>query len=107
MTGGITRGSVWTAAMPDPSGLRPVVVVTRDVAIPVLANVTIVEVTRSVRGLRTEVELGPEEGLRYDCAANCDNIATVPKDWLRKQVGELGPKKLDQLGQAVRTALDL
>jgi mRNA interferase MazF len=107
MIGDISRGSVWTATMPEPSGLRPVVVLTRNVAIPVLANVTIVEVTRSVHGLRTEVELGPEEGLRYDCVANCDNLATVPKDWLRSWVGELGPKKLDELARAVRVALDV
>jgi mRNA interferase MazF len=107
VTAAITRGSVWTVAMPPPSGLRPVVVLTRDLAIPVLGNVTVVEVTRSVRGLPTEVEIGPEEGLHHDCAANCDNIATVPRGWLRKRVGELGPKKLEELGRAARTALDV
>ncbi len=80
---------------------------TRDAAIPVLSKVTIVEVTRTVHGLRTEVELGPEEGLRHDCVANCDNINTVPKDGLRKRVGELGPKKTEELARAMRLALDV
>jgi mRNA interferase MazF len=107
VTGGITRGSIWTVVLPAPAGLRPVVVLTRDVAFPVLTKVTVVEVTRTIHGLRTEVELGPDEGLDHDCAANCDNINTVPQQSLRKRVGELGPKKLDELGRAVRTALDV
>jgi mRNA interferase MazF len=72
-----------------------------------MAKVVVVEVTRTVHGVRTEVELGPEEGLHHDCAANCDNINTVPKDSLRKRIGELGPKKLDELARAVRIALDV
>ena|SRR5215213_10293823 len=107
MTVGITKGSIWTVVLPGPAGLRPVVVLTRDIAIPVMTKVTVVEVTRTVHGLRTEVELGPDEGLHHDCAANCDNINTVPQDSLRKRVGELGPKKLDELAKAVRTALDV
>jgi mRNA interferase MazF len=107
VTAGITRGSVWTVVLPGPAGLRPVVVLTRDTAIPVMRKITVVEVTRTIHGLRTEVELGPDEGLNHDCAANCGNINTVPQDSLRKRVGELGPKKLDELAQAVRTALDL
>lgn len=103
----ITRGSIWTVVLPSPAGLRPVVVLTRDAAIPVMAKVVVVEVTRTVHGVRTEVELGPEEGLHHDCAANCDNINTVPKDSLRKRIGDLGPKKLDELARAVRIALDV
>jgi mRNA interferase MazF len=107
VTGEITRGSIWTAALPEPAGLRPVVVLTRDAAIPVLSRVVVVEVTRSVHGSRTEVELGPEEGLRHDCATSCDNINTVPKSVLRKRIGDLGPVKLAELARAVRIALDV
>jgi mRNA interferase MazF len=103
----ITRGSIRTVMLPGPAGLRPVVVLTRDPAIPVLSKVVVVDVTRSIHGLRTEVELGPEESLRHDSAANCDNLNTVPKSASRRRVGELGPKKLDQLAQAARTALEV
>lgn len=103
----ITRGSVWIARMPAPSGTRPVIVLTRDVAIPLLRTVVVVEITRTVHGLRTEVELGKAEGLDSDCAANCDNLNTVPHVVLRRRIGQLGPEKLAELGRAMRTALDL
>ncbi|HVH21290.1 MAG TPA: type II toxin-antitoxin system PemK/MazF family toxin [Pseudonocardia sp.] len=95
------------AALPAPSGTRSVVILTRETAIPLLRNITIVPVSRTVRDLPTTIELGPEHGLRHDCIVNADNVDTIPKDWLRTRVGELGPKKLDELARAVRTALDL
>ena len=107
MNAAITRGSVWVARLPPPVGTRPVVVLTRDAAIPLLTNVVVAEITRTVHGLRTEVELGKLEGLDHECAVNCDNLNLIPKASLRKWIGELGPEKLVELGRAVRTALDL
>lgn len=104
---GLARGSVWFAAMPEPVGRRPVAVLTRDVAIPHLTNVTVVLVTRTVRCIPSEVPLGPVEGLREECVAGCDNLHTIPCSWLSRRVGALGPAKLDELGRAVRLALDL
>lgn len=104
---GLERGSVWFAVMPEPIGRRPVVVLTRDVAIPYLTNVTVALVTRTVRGIPSEVPLGAAEGLREECVASCDNIHTIPGGWLNRRVGDLGAAKLDQLGRAVRLALDL
>src|ERR1700709_1265619 len=102
-----SRGSVWFAVMPAPIGRRPVVVLTRDVAIPYLTNVTVALVTRTVRGIPSEVALGPPEGLSEECVASADNIHTVPNAWLDRRVGALGLTKLDELARAVRLALDL
>ncbi len=104
---GLRRGSVWIAGLPDPIGRRPVVVLTRDVAIPHLTNVTVALVTRTVRGIPSEVPLGPEEGLDYECVTNCDNIHTIPCRWLGRRVGALGPEKLRALALAVQVALDV
>jgi len=84
-----------------------VVIVTRDVAIGVMTNVTAVIVTRTVHGAPTEVELGTHEGLRTDCVAGCDNVVTIPKHLLRRRLGELGPAKVRELNAAIRVALDL
>ena len=107
MTDGIHRGSIWTARLPAPSGTRPVVILTRETAIPLLRNITVAHVTRTIRDLPTVVELGPEEGLRHECVVSADNIDTIPKTLLRQRVGELGPKKLDELARAVRIALEV
>ena len=88
-------------------GSQPVVIATRDVAIPVLTNVTVALVTRTVRGIRTEVALGPEQGLAEDCVANCDNLFTVPKRALGRRRGALGPERVRLFNDALRVALEL
>ena len=100
------RGEVWDARLPS-GGDHPVVIVTRDVAIPVLTSVVGVVVSSTIRGHRAEVELNADEGLTHACAANCDNMVTVRKRHLRTRLGTLGPAKLRQLDVALRLALDL
>ena len=107
MIGGLHRGSVWVADFQPPIGRRPVVVLTRDAAIPVLTNVTVALITRSAVGSPAEVPLGAAEGLRQDCVANCDNIHTVAVRQLVSRVGELGPERLQRLAGAIRIALDV
>ena len=90
-----------------PGGRRPAVVLTRDRAIPFLANITVAAITTTVRGLPTEVPVGPEQGLARDAVANCDNLFTIPKSSLSSRRGELGPEALAQLRDALLIALDL
>ena len=101
----IARGDVCVADIPG-VGRHPVVVVTRDTAVSVLTSVVCVLVTTRVRGHVAEVEVGGEEGLRQECAANCDNLFTLPKAVLRP-VGRLGPAKQRELDVALAVALGL
>jgi mRNA interferase MazF len=84
-----------------------VVVVTRDRAIPILANVTVAAVTGTIRDLPTEVPLGRQHGLARDCVVNCDNLFTIPKQALGRRRGELDPESVGQLRAALMIALDL
>ena len=81
--------------------------VTRDRAIPVLANVTVAAVTATIRGLPTEVPLGPEHGLARECVVNCDNLFTIPKPALGRPRGALDPLSIARLRSALLIALDL
>ena len=101
----MNRGDVYEAPMPG--GVHPVVIVTRDRAIPVLSNVCVVAVTSRVRGLPTEVMLGPAQGLSRECVANADNVFTLPKQALGRRRGALGPQEFFQLNEALRIALEL
>jgi mRNA interferase MazF len=101
----VNRGAIYDVEIAG--GRRPAVIVTRDRAIPLLANVTVVGITGTIRDLPTEVPLGPELGLARECVANCDSLFTVPKTVLAARRGELDPERLERLNAALRIALDL
>lgn len=102
----ISRGAVWDAQIPG-VGTHPVVVATRDSAIPVLSGVVCVLVTSTFHGHVAEVEVGVQEGLHHSCAINCDNVFTLPKQVLVRRRGQLGPAKLAQFDRALIIALGL
>jgi len=74
----------------------------------VLTTVTCAPITRTIRGIRSEVKVGPEQGLPAASAISCDNLVTVPQAVLdRAPVGRLDEVKRAQLDRALRYALDL
>lgn len=103
----VRRGEVWWADLPKPVGRRPVVLVSRDEAYAVLSGVTVAEVTSTIRGIRSEVPVGREEGLRRRSVINTDNLHTVPKRLLTDRIGRLQPSKLDALASAIEYSLAL
>jgi mRNA interferase MazF len=102
----IQRGDIWDAAIPG-VGVHPVVIVTRDTAIPVLSSLVCVLVTSTFHHHVAEVSLGPEQGLAHESAANCDNVFTLPTKILSRRRGRLTPIKLAELDAALTIALGL
>ncbi len=86
------QGEIWWAEVPN-AGRRPVLVITRDQAIPVLRTVLVAPVTRTVRNIPTEVPVGPDEGLPDRSAASFDNVQPIPKAVLTQRVGDLGARR--------------
>ena len=70
---------------------RPVLIVSRDEAIPVLNNVVVAPVTSTVRDIPTCIPVAGEHGIDHDSVATFDNLASVPKSVLTRRLGELGP----------------
>jgi mRNA interferase MazF len=102
----VDRGDVFDADLPG-LGPRPVVVATRQAAIPVLSNVTVIPVTTTIRGHSAEVPLGPGHGLDTDSVANCDNVLTLPKARLTRRRGTLRAEDVARLDASLRFALGL
>ena len=73
------QGQVWWANLPDPLGWRPVLILTRDDAVPKLHYATVAPLTRTIRGLDSEVVLEPDDGVPTRSAVTLDNIATIDK----------------------------
>jgi mRNA interferase MazF len=86
---------------------RPVLVLTRELVRPHLNTVTVVPVTRTVRGLSTEVLCGVANGLEQTSVVACDHITTIPVGNLGRQIGRLFDHQEDALAQAIHAAFDL
>ena len=86
---------------------RPVVVLTRELVRPHMARVTVAPITTTVRGLSTEIPVGPANGLDYPCVVSCDNVVTVPQSTLGRQIGYLLPAQEAALTAAIHAAFDL
>jgi mRNA interferase MazF len=97
------RGEVWFAA--TPGGDRPVLVLTRDPIADRIGSVVVVAISRTVRGLVSELELTASgDGVPTDCVVNFDNIHTIPRDAFRRHVVKLEPLRLAQACQRLRDA---
>lgn len=101
------RGEIWWAILELPVGRRPVVLLSRDVAYAIRTNVTVAEVTRTIRALRSEVALGKRDGLPQTCVVNTDNVATIPKARLESKIASLSALKRAELDEALRFSLGL
>jgi mRNA interferase MazF len=86
---------------------RPVLVLTREHVRDRLNNVTVAVITSTIRGLRSEVAVGSRNGLDHDSVVNCDNVFTIPKGDLGRQIGLLLDNQEDALAAAVQHTFDL
>ena len=97
------RGEVRRAEHPD-WPRRPALVLTRDEAIEYLGEIFVVLATTNIRGLPTEVELGPDDGMPRACVLNADHTATLAKSYLGEVIITLGPARLAEVCRALDRA---
>lgn len=84
----VARGELWWGQTADERG-RPYLVVSRDAVIGVMDRVLVAPVTRRIRGLPSEVPVGPDDGLPVESVATFDNLRPIPKSMLVRRVGAL------------------
>lgn len=101
----MNRGEVWWADLPV-EGRRPALVLSRQAAIPLLTRLVVVPATRTVRGIPTEVGLGPEDGMPHQCALSFDNVVTVSKSRLSSRICVLGPERMETVCRAWADVVD-
>jgi mRNA interferase MazF len=82
-------------------------ILTRDSALSFLHGITVAPITTTVRDIPSEVFLTREDGLLTECAANMDNIQTVPKDRLGAVITYLPAARMAEVNRAVAFALGL
>lgn len=103
----MNRGDICWYAFKTPDKKRPVLVLTRDSAIAILNFVTIAPITSIIRSIPTEVVLTEEDGLPQTCAANFDDLQTVPKSQIGDRITRLSRRRMSEAAAAVSFALAL
>jgi mRNA interferase MazF len=92
----VNRGDVCWYTFKTPDKKRPVLILMRDSAIFVLNSMTIAPITSTIRSIPTEGVLTEEAGVPATCAANFDNLQTVPKSNIRSRITRLTPGRMKE-----------
>ncbi len=100
------RGELWWCEPPD-VGRRPVVVLSRDVAIPRLRRALIAPCTTTIRGLASEVVLEPgEDPVGRRTAVNLDSVESVSVGVLIDRIGRLSDARMAEICASLAVAVD-
>ena len=100
------QGDVYWYTFRAPDKRRPVLVLTRDSAIPYLTGITVAQITTTIRGMASEVVVTPgEDGVLAECVVNADNIQTIQKSALGELITELSRERMREVRLAIEFAL--
>ncbi len=98
------RGEIWFAA--TPGGDRPVLVLTRDPVADRIGSVVVAALTRTRRGLISELVLTPaDDGVPADCGVNFDNVLSIPRGTFRRHVTSLSAPRMALACRTLRNAM--
>lgn len=99
------RGEVWWCELPE-IGRRPVVVLSRDAAIPRLRRTLVGPCTTTIRGLPSEVLLEPgEDPIPQTSVVNLDSVESVPLGTLVERLGRLSDQRMRHVCSAIEVAV--
>ncbi|MEO6628786.1 MAG: type II toxin-antitoxin system PemK/MazF family toxin [Aquihabitans sp.] len=96
------RGEIWFAA--TPGGDRPVLVLTRDPVADRIGSVVVAALTRTRRGLASELALTESDGVPTESVVNFDNLHTIPRETFRRKVAMLTPKRMAEACRTLQAA---
>lgn len=92
----------YTFRLPDKR--RPVMILTRNEVIESLSELIVVPVTRTIRGLSTEVVLTQADGMPVTCALNFDHVSLARQDRIGSVIAELPNARWQEVRAALLTA---
>ena len=101
----LKRGEVRWYRFARPDKKRPVVILTRDSILEYLGETTVAPITRTVRGIPSEVALRVEDGVPESCAVNLDHVQTVSRGRLGGLITTLSSRRMGEIREALLFAL--
>lgn len=103
----MNRGEIWEADIGGKAGRRPVLILTRSAVIPYLSKIVVTEITTKGKGYPTQIDIGQQGNLKKHSFVSAENLYTLPKERLRRYLGELSADTLTKVSQAIIFALEL
>lgn len=86
---------------------RAALILTRQSKLHLLTWVTVAPITSTIRGITSEVPVGPRNGLDHDSVVSCDNITTVRGGAVGDTIGLLLDDQEAGLARAISDAFEL
>ena len=105
MAGKLSRGDIHLCRFQSPDKQRPVLILTRDSSLGVLSSVTVAPITSTVRGVRSEVALDVDDGMKGPCAINLHNAVTISQQRLGRRVARLSGERMHEVCAALNFSL--
>jgi mRNA interferase MazF len=105
MAGRLERGEIRLFRFARPDKHRPVLILTRDSTLQYLTRVTVAPITSTIRGVPSEVALGPDDGMKQPCAVNLHNLVTVSQGDMGKRLGRLSLARMREVCAALDFSL--
>lgn len=99
----MTRGDICWTELPE-AGRRPVLVLTRAEAIPVLRQIIVAPLTKTIRGIPTEVRLGKDDGVPGECVISFDNVQATSRRLLSDPMATLSGPRMHEVCRALAIA---
>ena len=100
----MNNGEIWFADLP--SGNRPVLILTRDPVAERIGSVVVAAISRTRRGLVSELELTKKnDNVPTDCVVSFDNLHTIPRNLFRRKITELSAYRTEQACQCLHDAM--
>lgn len=99
------QGDVYWYTFRAPDKRRPVLVLTRNSAIPYLTGITVAQITTAIRGMPSEVMLSPgDDGVFAEYVVNTDNIKTIQGSQLGEFIAERSRERMREVREAIEFA---
>jgi mRNA interferase MazF len=100
----VSRGDIWMYSFKAPDKQRPVVILSRQSVIPLLRTVMVAPITSTIHGVPSEVVVDVEQGIKHTSAINLDHVQTVDQSRLKRYVGHLDHRMMQQVCAALAIA---
>jgi mRNA interferase MazF len=104
MASRVNRGEIWLYDFGAPDKRRPVLVLSRKSALTFLRTALVAPITSAAHGAPSEVQVGPDEGLKHESVVTLDHVQTVEQRRLHQFIGTVGPTRMAAVCRALMIA---